>query len=460
MTTSVLPRSVPAVAVEPARLADLLLAALVHADLVSASLVPGANVASLELEYGSGQLDEFVVAPDVAMAACVRLALAARLDLLAEAGSAEAAANVTRMPVRTGDERAEVLVSLTARRDGLEIELQRLDPKGRPMPVRRQVALRRCQTCRAYQPWPALRCPADGTELVDVAEKPEAGGTIGHYRLDRVVGQGGDGLVFAGEHAVIGRPVAVKLLHRSFAEEPLAARRFLAEARAVSRLRHDNVVEVTDFGLLADRRPYIVMELLVGRSLHLLMEDEGPLAIPRALLLTRAIAEGLGAAHAAGIVHNDLKPSNVLVLDEADPQRPRLKILDFGAASARGERQVTPEGEVFGTPYYMAPEHTRGLPTDQRSDLYSLGVVLYEMLDGEVPFGGDDPAVVARAHAFSAVRPVDRLDGPLPPAVGKLLTRCLRKSPEERPQTATELVAALDEALESLGRPAWARWMP
>ncbi len=448
------------IAIEPARLADLVLGGLVHSDLLSVSIVPDTNAATLELEYAAGNVDRFVVAPDVAMAACVRLALAARLDVLAEAGSPEGAANVTRMAVRVGTDRAELLVSVSARRTGLEAELHLLGRNGRPLTSRRVVSLRRCPKCKAFYPGQAVRCTADDAELVEVIERPEPGGTIGHYRIDRLIGEGGDGLVFAGEHAVIGRPVAIKLLHRSFAEEPLAARRFVGEARAISRLHHPNVVEVTDFGLLNDRRPYIVMELLVGRSLHVLMDEEGPLEIAHALYIARAIAEGLGAAHAAGVVHNDLKPSNVLLLEGGDEHHPRLKVLDFGAASARGERQATAEGEVFGTPFYMAPEHTRGLPTDGRSDLYSLGVVLFEMLDGELPFDGDDAAVLARAHAFSAVRPIERPEGPLPPAVAKIVSRCLRKSAAERPQSALEFVTLVDEALEILGRPAWMRWMP
>lgn len=296
--------------------------------------------------------------------------------------------------------------------------------------------------------------------LVDVVDRAEPGGTIGQYLVGAALGEGGDGIVFRGQHAVIGKPVAIKLLRHSYANDSGAARRFLSEARVISRLRHPNVVEVTDYGLLENGQPYTVMEWVKGVPLGVRVYD-GPAMDPMfALRIARAVADALGAAHDAGIVHNDLKPANVMMLEGSSEEAPRLKVLDFGAASQAGHTQDPDRLEIFGTPLYMSPELGQGSPTDARSDFYALGVLLYEMLTGDVPFDGGNPAEIVRKHAYAAVPPMVRDGNAFPPQVTRVVARCLRKSPDERPQSADELMTEIDEALAAIGRPAWRRWLP
>jgi serine/threonine-protein kinase len=201
------------------------------------------------------------------------------------------------------------------------------------------------------------------------------------------------------------------------------------------------------------------MEELKGQTLFTRLDAE-PLPDPIfALRVAREIARGLAAAHEAGVVHNDLKPSNVMLLEGSTDEAPRVKVLDFGAASHVGRTQEGEGGMIFGTAQYMSPEHGSGLPTDPRSDLYALGIVLYEMLSGAVPFEGE-PADVMRNHMFAAVPPVSRPAAAFPPAVTRTVARCLRKSAEERPQSANELASDLTAAISALERPVWRRWLP
>jgi serine/threonine-protein kinase len=438
-------------------LADFMLLSIVQGAVTLAVIEPGDRASTVTLEKQGIRVASFEVASEVATATCLRLAIAARLELAARAGTAEGDANVARVPVRCDPDVGEVLVSLVARGAGVEAEVRALTVNGKAPVVARSIALKRCRKCAAYQPAQASTCEGDGGALVEVEDRPEPGGTIGQYLVGARIGEGGDGVVFKGKHAVIGRPVAIKLLSRAYGEPD--ARRFFSEARATSKLRHPNVIEVTDFGLLSTGRPYIVMEELKGQSLYARLDAE-PLPDPIfALRVAREIARGLAAAHEAGVVHNDLKPSNVMLLEGSTDEAPRVKVLDFGAASHVGRTQEGEGGMIFGTAQYMSPEHGSGLPTDPRSDLYALGVLLYEMLSGAVPFEGE-PADVMRNHMFAAVPPVSRPGAAFPPAVTRTVARCLRKSAEERPQSANELGSDLTAAISALERPVWRRWLP
>jgi serine/threonine-protein kinase len=449
-----LPRLPPAVS--PAVVADLMLAA---ATASVVRLAPEGETSVLMVERSDGEA-AVALPGDVGCAAVVRLAALVGLDPLIDGRAPEARSNVVRLEVRLDDETVEVLVGLEASPNGLVAELRPLLRARPPAPRSRHVALKRCAACGIYQPPQRDRCAEDGGALVEIHDDPAPDGTVGVYRIARVLGEGGTGRVFEGVHALIGRPVAVKVMHRELSTEPHLGSRFLREARALSRLAHPNVVSVTDFGLLDDGRPYLVMERLAGESLEDRIEREGALEPLLALRIAGCIAAALDAAHAAGIVHNDLKPSNVVLTGvagstpaEASPLG--VKLLDFGAAAWLG----APEEPYQGTPSYTAPERILGLAADERSDIYSLGVVLYDMLSGAPPFDGE-VAEVLEAHVSRPPPPLVGPRGVLPRAVERLVGRALAKDPDARPQSAREVAAELERAVEATASADWKRWMP
>ena len=218
----------------------------------------------------------------------------------------------------------------------------------------------------------------------------------GRYRIDRQIGEGGMGAVYLAEHVHMRKVVAVKVLHREMTFLPEVVARFEREAVAAARIEHPHVAAATDFGRLDDGAFYLVLEYVEGQSLRQLLDDGGPLPPDAALHVAVQIADALSAAHAAGIVHRDLKPDNVmLIVRDNDPYF--VKVLDFGIAKielSETQNQLTQMGSVFGTPEYMAPEQASGTPVDARADLYTLGVIIYEMLSGRTPFSDDDLVVV------------------------------------------------------------------
>jgi serine/threonine-protein kinase len=362
---------------------------------------------------------------------------------------------MARFEARVGEQVGELILSMNTCGGGLDLEIHPLYASGRP-PGRR-VSLKRCPACRAYQPPQRARCDEDGAILEDVEDDPSPGGTIGTYRIDDVIGQGSMGLVFAAEHAFIRKLVAIKVLHRALAEDAAIVRRFLREARAASQLAHKNVLEVTDYGMLPDGRPFMVMERLSGEALDKRLERDGALPTRAALLVAREIAVALEVAHAAGVLHNDLKPANVVLLEGSTDEAPRLKLVDFGAASLAADG---PEGDdlTIGTPHYMAPERVIGRPPDARSDVYALGVVLYEMLTGQVPFTGGTNGAVMLAQVRQPVPALCCPEGPPPGRVARMVERALAKAPADRQETMTDLVADLDASLSLVGRRTW-RWL-
>ena len=277
------------------------------------------------------------------------------------------------------------------------------------------------------------------------------------YRIARVLGEGGMGVVYAAEHVLMRKEVAVKVLHAEMCTMPEVVARFEREAIAAAHIDHPNVAGATDFGRLPDGACYLVLELLRGTSLR----DEiakGPIPLGRALRIMRGIASGVAAAHAKGIVHRDLKPENVMLVDrDGDPDF--VKVLDFGiakvdasvaAAPQAGSKVLTRIGSVFGTPEYMAPEQAVGDAVDARADLYALGVVLLEMLTGKCPFSGNALSILR--ERILAVGPPD-MSEVTDPGARALIARLLARQPEDRTQTAAELGAGLDALLDDqIGR--------
>ncbi|HEU5059484.1 MAG TPA: protein kinase [Kofleriaceae bacterium] len=277
------------------------------------------------------------------------------------------------------------------------------------------------------------------------------------YRLTSLVGRGGMGSVFLAEHVTIRRPVALKLLSPSLAAIPELARRFEREAAAIGRIDHPNCVTVSDFGRLEGGSLYLVMEYLDGRSLSDAIEAEGRIAARRALHIARHVLRGLGHAHQAGIVHRDVKPDNVILVQQ-DGVPDFAKVLDFGiahfmdgAAAGREEDddRLTQAGIAFGTPQDMSPEQAVGDPVDPRADLYSTTVMLFEMIAGRTPFVADEKLELLGMHA---TRPPPRLSETRPdllitPELDRLVEVGLAKRPADRFATAEQFIASIEEVL-------------
>jgi WD40 repeat protein len=263
---------------------------------------------------------------------------------------------------------------------------------------------------------------------------------LGLYRLRRLLGAGGMALVFEAEDGTLGRTVALKVMRPSQSADSQGRERFLREARATAALRHDHVVTIFQAGEEKDV-PYIAMELLSGESLADRLERPERLTGGEVIRLARQIAEGLEAAHAAGIVHRDVKPS-IIWLDAAHGGR--VKLLDFGLARPEtGELRLTRPGLLLGTPSYMAPEQARDEPVDHRADLFSLGCVLYEMGTGRSPFRGTNTFATLTALAVDTPDPMTRHNPEVPAALSRLVQQLLAKDPAQRPQTAREVVETL-----------------
>lgn len=261
-------------------------------------------------------------------------------------------------------------------------------------------------------------------------------GIPGYEVLERL-GTGGHGAVFRARHPVIGKDVAIKVLHAGTCTDPSAAHRFITEARAVNRIQHPSIVEVFDLQVLDDGRPYIVMELLRGRTLRSVLDERGRLPATDAFRILRSIAEAIDAAHAAGVAHRDLKPENVFVLDDG-----AVKLIDFGLAKLDSDVSVTVSGATLGTPRYMSPEQCRGRASDHRSDLYSFGALAYHVLTGRPPFDGDALALALHHLNDAPERPTQRCPE-LPAQVDDELLALLAKDPARRPSPLAEVVARM-----------------
>ena len=302
----------------------------------------------------------------------------------------------------------------------------------------------------------------------DPGEKPDArvGALVAQrYRILARIGEGGMGAIYEAEQLTTSKRFAVKTLHPEFGRITEVVRRFEREAKAASLLNHPGIVSVTDFGTLDDGALFFVMELVRGRSLGDLLDARTLADSRRSLVIVRRVLEALAHAHAHGVIHRDLKPDNVMLLDagESEEERDIVKLVDFGIAKVVGEAEaelggekLTQAGVTFGTPDYMAPEQALGEVVDARADLYAVGVILFEMLAGRKPFDNPDKMAVVRMQVTVAPPTLADAgrDRVFTPALEALVARALEKRREQRFASAEEMIAAVDKALASLDEPA------
>lgn len=315
-----------------------------------------------------------------------------------------------------------------------------------PADVPRRLA---CPRCRAVFRRELRRCPADGEPLAELGEDPLLGQVLGgRYLVQSLIAEGGMGRVYFATDAAAGEGrYAIKVLFGELAADPRHYERFVREAVRASGLDHPNLVHVLDFGSTEGKQPYVVMEHLVGRSLTSVIKQEAPLAAGRAARILADVCRALEEIHRRGIIHRDVKTGNVMVTERGD--REVAKLFDFGVSlqTESGEERLTTRQTAIGTLTYMSPERTLCQAFDHRSDLFSLGVVLYQMLAGERPFGGTPMMVAIQNLTLSAPRIAERVPGiEVDPRLEAIALKLMQRDPAMRFQTATEVLAALDGA--------------
>lgn len=322
-------------------------------------------------------------------------------------------------------------------------------------------AMKYCPTCQKTYPAEYNVCPADQTALQSARELQPGMIIRNKYQILERIGIGGMGVVYRVRHLTFNEVCAIKIVSDVIAGDANFLQRFQKEAVVTRKLRHPNAVRVDDFDYTEDGRPFIVMELVEGKNIGEILQEQGPFRIPRAIRIATQVARALGVAHKLGVVHRDIKPGNILLTTDEQGQE-TAKVLDFGIAKLReavgnANTGMTMTGMVVGTPLYMSPEQFMGKKAgeeiDGRTDLYSLGVVLYQMVTAPPPFEGDTLYSLMMQHVEGTVRPPHELVPELhiPESLSRVILKAIDKSREQRFQTAEELIAALDEVANELG---------
>ncbi len=269
------------------------------------------------------------------------------------------------------------------------------------------------------------------------------GSVVGEYKVVARLGSGAMGAVYEGVHPVIGKRAAIKVLHAHLTSDPTLIDRFIAEARAVNEVRHRGIVDIFGFGQLEDGAPYFIMEFLEGSSFDAYLKKEAPLELRVALAFFAELLDAVAAAHEASIIHRDLKPQNIFLVR---PTRgaPFIKVLDFGIAKLLTSPGVTrTRGDLMGTPQYMAPEVVKGAPVDARTDVYALGIILFEMLTGQRPIGGTNSLHIMRNQVELEPPLVSHFRPDVPPRLEALVAQMLAKEPAARPPSCDAVLAVL-----------------
>ncbi|MBI4850545.1 MAG: serine/threonine protein kinase [Acidobacteria bacterium] len=315
--------------------------------------------------------------------------------------------------------------------------------------------MKRCSVCSRKFEDSNTFCPYDGRELVSLLTQDIIGRLIDNkYLIENKIARGGTGTVYKAMHVQLNVSVAVKVLHTERMSDALAVERFRREAYAAMQVRHPNAIAVFDFGVTTDNLVYVVMELLRGMSLRQKLKQMCYVSLLDVNSIIQQISAAVAIAHKRKIVHRDLKPENVFIHNDGDEEI--VKVVDFGLAKLRGfiddveSPALTRDGLVIGTPLYMSPEQSRGRSVDKRSDIYSLGVMLYEMLTGTLPFRGSSLSEIAIKHATEKPRPVYEIRPVLPAVINAVVMHALEKVPKNRPSTVTEWAASLHAAVKAV----------
>ena len=366
----------------------------------------------------------------------------------------------------TANAMAGAMAGATSGLPSIEVTVQRSD-----LPTHRDPVIADAVPAPAVKPPskpPAIRSVSAASQEPEKALANLRRGTVydqlvgqtldNRYFIERKIGEGGMGVVYSARHAVIERPLAIKVLKREALRDSATATRFVQEAKAASRIGHPNIVDVTDFGTTPEGLHYSVMEYVKGITLALVIKTNAPLPIPRALSVAQQLARGLGAAHDKGIVHRDLKPENIFLVDR-DGRPDFVKIVDFGIAKvtpidgqAAGPR-LTRAGSVFGTPEYMAPEQAAGRSDiDGRVDIYALGVILYEMITGKLPLKGESTVRTIAMQLLDPIVPPSQIrpDLDISPDCEAIVMKALAKRRDERFRTMSELQLAIEQLLSRM----------
>jgi len=313
--------------------------------------------------------------------------------------------------------------------------------------------IKRCPACKREYPAADVVCSVDGTILMAVTKDPLLGSTLAEkYLVMNEIGRGGMSIVYKGKHTLMDRIVAIKMLISQLVEDQTSTKRFQQEAQAVSCLAHPNVIGVHDFGIAPTGQPYIVMDFLVGESLADVIKRDACVPEARAVPIFKQACDALDHAHKKGIIHRDLKSSNIMLVEE-EGKRDIVKVVDFGIAklmpsSGKQAQNLTQTGEIFGSPIYMSPEQCLGQPLDARSDIYSMGVLMFETLTGLPPLMGHTIVETMQKHVATKPESMARArpDAVYSPEIEAIVARSLAKSADERFQS----MQSLSDALEAL----------
>src|SRR5258708_6435872 len=294
--------------------------------------------------------------------------------------------------------------------------------------------MKTCEQCHLRYPNESTFCFVDGKPLVHLQD-PRVGTTLaGRYVIEEVLGEGGMATVYRARHKLVDRPCAVKIMNPGLSRDPVVRERFRREAKAAQKLAHPNIIEIFDQGDTEDGTSYLVMELLEGESLGTTL-TRGPLGYERALPIMVQVARALARAHDFEVIHRDLKPDNIFLCLRSDGSD-LVKLLDFGSARSMQDARLTGQGEVFGTPQYMAPERITSIDAGASSDLYAVGIIFFEMLTGQLPFDAPDIPSYFLKHLKEPPPKVRKVAPDTPESLEKLILSLMAKEPGGRPVDA------------------------